>query len=99
MYICDSATLSYLQLIRMIVDHVAGPSPFTLDPRRHRIMESSLTLPPGLRQTHLLPDRQTADILVSSFFTNVSPPRKSSKLLTRLRRTASSNSLTKEHFS
>lgn len=71
-YIGDSATLSFLQLIRMIVDNVAGPSPFTMDPRRHRIVENTISLPPNIRRTHLLPDRQTADVLVDSFFTNVS---------------------------
>lgn len=71
-YIGDSATLSFLQLIRMIVDNVAGPSPFTLDPRRHRIVENIITLPENIRHTHLLPDRQTANILVESYFTNVS---------------------------
>ena len=72
MYLGDSATLSYLQLIRMIVENVTGPSPFTTDPRRHRIMENSFTLPPGLRYTHVLPDRITADVLLDSFFANVS---------------------------
>jgi hypothetical protein len=71
-YIGDSATLSFLQLIRMIVDNVAGPSPFTLDPRRHRIVENIITLPENIRHTHLLPDRQTANILVEAYFTNVS---------------------------
>ena len=71
-YIGDSATLSFLQLIRMIVDNVAGPSSFTMDPRRHRIVENTITLPPNMRQTHLLPDRQTANILVEAFFTHVS---------------------------
>lgn len=73
-YIGDSATLSFLQLIRMIVDNVAGPSAFTMDPRRHRIVENPLSLPYGFRRTHLLPDRETADILVNSYFTNVSSP-------------------------
>ncbi|KAH8791387.1 fungal-specific transcription factor domain-containing protein [Hyaloscypha finlandica] len=71
LYIGDSATLSFLQLIRMIVDNVAGPSPFTLDPRRHRIVENIITLPENIRHTHLLPDRQTANILVESYFTNI----------------------------
>lgn len=70
LYLGDSATLSYLQLIRMIVESVAGPSPFTLDPRRHRIMENTITLPPYIRPPHILPDRQCADILVESYFTN-----------------------------
>lgn len=71
-YIGDSATLSFLQLIRMIVDNVAGPSPFTLDPNRHRIVEHTISLPPNIRHTHLLPDRQTANVLVDAYFTNVS---------------------------
>ncbi|KAF8863741.1 hypothetical protein BDZ45DRAFT_583241 [Acephala macrosclerotiorum] len=71
LYIGDSATLSFLQLIRMIVDTVAGPSPFTMDPRRHRIVENTISLPENIRRTHLLPDRQTANVLVDSYFTNV----------------------------
>jgi len=70
-YVGDSATLSYLQLIRMMVEGVAGPSAFTVDPRRHRIMETTMTLPPHFRPTHLLPDRQTAQVLVNSYFVNV----------------------------
>ena len=56
----------------MIVDNVAGPSAFTNDPRRHRIVENNICIPSNYRQTHLLPDRETADILVNSYFTNVS---------------------------
>ena len=74
-YVGDSATLSFLQLIRMMVETTLGPSPFTVDPKRHRILERSLTVPSGIRLTHLLPDRQTARVLVDSFFINVSKPR------------------------
>lgn len=56
----------------MIVDNVAGPSPFTMDPRRHRIVENTISLPPNIRRTHLLPDKQTANVLVDAFFINVS---------------------------
>ncbi|KAI9852360.1 MAG: hypothetical protein M1838_000882 [Thelocarpon superellum] len=70
LYIGDSATLSYLQLIRMIVENIAGPSSFTTDPSRHRILERCVGLPKGLRQTHLLPDQQTADALINSYFIN-----------------------------
>jgi len=70
-YIGDSATLSFLQLIRTIVDHVAGPSDFTQDPQRHRIVENTITLPKNIRRTHLLPDRQIANVLVDAYFTNV----------------------------
>ncbi|RYP21183.1 hypothetical protein DL766_007994 [Monosporascus sp. MC13-8B] len=70
LYVGDSATLSYLQLIRMIVESVSGPSDFTLDPRRHRIIENAITLQDA-RPTGVLPDRRTADILVDSFFRNV----------------------------
>ncbi|KUJ21163.1 uncharacterized protein LY89DRAFT_428223 [Mollisia scopiformis] len=71
LYIGDSASLSFLQLIRLVVDSVVGSSPFTNDPRRYKIVENPLTLPENLRRTHLLPDRQTANILVASYFTNV----------------------------
>lgn len=70
-YVGDSATLSYLQLLRMMVEGVAGPSPFTVDPRRHRIMENTMTVPSSFRPTHLLPDKQTAQVLVHSYFMNV----------------------------
>ncbi|KAG4436349.1 hypothetical protein IFR05_008170 [Cadophora sp. M221] len=71
LYIGDSAVLSFLQLIRMIVENVSGQSPFTQDPMRHRIVENTISLPPNVRHTHLLPDRQTANVLVDSYFTNI----------------------------
>jgi len=70
LYIGDSATLSFLQLLRMMVETVSGPSPFTSDPRRHKIVEGQYSLPPGYRHAHLLPDSQTATVLVEAFFTN-----------------------------
>ncbi|KAI1304395.1 fungal-specific transcription factor domain-containing protein [Xylaria venustula] len=70
LYIGDSATLSYLQWIRMIVDHIYGPSEFTVDPRRHMIMENAISLPQDLRPTGILPDQGTANILINSFFAN-----------------------------
>jgi hypothetical protein len=69
-YIGDAATLSFLQLLRMMVETVAGPSPFTTDPRRHKIVEGQYSLPLGYRQTSLLPDEQTARVLVDAFFVN-----------------------------
>ncbi|KAF1843000.1 uncharacterized protein K460DRAFT_367924 [Cucurbitaria berberidis CBS 394.84] len=70
LYIGDSATLSFLQLLRMMVETVAGSSPFTTDPRRHKIVEGQYSLPSGYRHTHLLPDVQTARVLVEAFFIN-----------------------------
>ncbi|KAJ4993769.1 fungal specific transcription factor domain-containing protein [Stagonosporopsis vannaccii] len=70
LYIGDSATLSFLQLLRMMVETVAGPSSFTNDPRRHKIVEGQYSLPPGFRHTHLLPDKQTARVLADTFFIN-----------------------------
>lgn len=72
MYIGDSATLSFLQLLRMIVETVAGPTPFSLDPGRHTLIETQLSLPLDIPLTHLLPPKETALILVDSFFVNVS---------------------------
>jgi hypothetical protein len=73
-YIGDSASLSFLQWIRMIVENVSGPSDFTQDPRRHMIMENAICLPHDLRPTGVLPDQRTAMILIDSFFTNVRFP-------------------------
>ncbi|KAG9190876.1 hypothetical protein G6011_08964 [Alternaria panax] len=70
LYIGDAATLSFLQLLRMMVETVAGPSPFTTDPRRHKIVEGQYSLPLGYRHSSLLPDEQTARLLVDSFFVN-----------------------------
>ncbi|KAI0535531.1 fungal-specific transcription factor domain-containing protein [Xylaria digitata] len=70
LYIGDSATLSYLQWIRMVVENISGPSDFTMDPRRHMIMENTISLPQDLRPTGILPDQRTANILISSFLTN-----------------------------
>lgn len=36
------------------------------------IVENVINLPQNIRRTHLLPDRETANVLVDSFFTNVS---------------------------
>jgi hypothetical protein len=70
LYIGDSATLSFLQLLRMMVETVAGPSLFTNDPQRHKIVEGQYSLPSGYRPTQLLPDFQTAQALVEAFFIN-----------------------------
>ncbi|KAF2264920.1 hypothetical protein CC78DRAFT_579876 [Lojkania enalia] len=70
LYVGDAATLSFLQLVRMMVESVAGPSTFTDDPRRHKIVEGQFSLPPGARHTQLLPDQNTAQVLVEAFFIN-----------------------------
>ncbi|KAF2194939.1 hypothetical protein K469DRAFT_698498 [Zopfia rhizophila CBS 207.26] len=70
LYVGDSATLSFLQLLRMMVENVAGNSPFTNDPRRHKIIEGQFSLSSGARHTHLLPDKATAYVLVDAFFIN-----------------------------
>ena len=66
----DSATLSFLQLIRMMVETVSGPCNFTTDPRRHKILESQLSLPTNTRNSLLIPHKTTALYLVDAFFTN-----------------------------
>ena len=69
-YIGDSANLSFVQLLRMVVETICGPSAFTLDPDRHRTLETR-SLPPGDGNIfHLLPTRDLADALVNAFFTN-----------------------------
>ncbi|KAI1777911.1 fungal-specific transcription factor domain-containing protein [Hypoxylon cercidicola] len=71
-YVGESASLSYLQLIRMIVSSVAGDSAFTQDTARHNIVENTIQLPQDIKPTGVLPNRKTADVLVESFFINTS---------------------------
>jgi hypothetical protein len=42
----------------------------TTDPRRHKIVEGQYSLPSGYRHTQVLPDVQTARVLVEAFFIN-----------------------------
>ncbi|KAH6625023.1 fungal-specific transcription factor domain-containing protein [Chaetomium sp. MPI-SDFR-AT-0129] len=73
LYIGDASTLSILQLIRIVVENTAGSemgSPFIDDPKRHRILESIADFPDNVRIPGPLPDKETADILISSYFTN-----------------------------
>ncbi|CAG8955200.1 hypothetical protein HYFRA_00007216 [Hymenoscyphus fraxineus] len=70
LYLGDSASLSYLQLVRIVVEGVAGPSPFTQDPQRHRIVENTILLPTNTRLTTLLPDKATARILLDAYLIN-----------------------------
>jgi hypothetical protein len=55
----------------MMVEPVVGHCPFTDDPRRHMITESTFTLSSTARLNTLLPDQKTAGILAESFFVNV----------------------------
>ncbi len=71
-YIGDSATLSFLQLLRMIVEMSVGPNPFSLDPSRHAITEPQFSVLPNVQLTHQLPSKETTSILVDAFFVNVS---------------------------
>ncbi|KAL2019666.1 hypothetical protein VTK56DRAFT_9285 [Thermocarpiscus australiensis] len=73
LYIGDASTLSILQLIRIIVENTAGSdmgSPFIDDPKRHRIMENIIPFPENTRIPAPLPDKETADVLIESYFTN-----------------------------
>jgi hypothetical protein len=73
-YVGDSSTLSILQLIRIIVEHTAGTdmgSPFINDPKRHRILENIIEFPDNMKVPSILPDKQTTEVLMESYFINV----------------------------
>lgn len=70
-YIGDSATLSYLDTIRDLVETTLGQSRFTMDPQKHKILEGSIFTPAQSRHTNILPDREAADFLIDSYFSNV----------------------------
>lgn len=69
-FVGDSANISFVQLLRMMVETIFGPSAFTLDPERHRMIDTSdeVSLDPSVR--HLLPGYETTCLLVKAFFTN-----------------------------
>lgn len=70
-YLGDAASLSYLDTIRRLVESTLGPSAFTNDANRLKILEGSITV--EKKPTHVLPDREAAEFLIDSFFSNVSP--------------------------
>lgn len=49
-------------------------SPFINDPKRHRIMENIIDFPENTKVPSFLPERQTADVLIESYFVNVRGP-------------------------
>lgn len=74
-YVGDTATLAYLQIVRMLFEpFLGGGSDFTNDGLRHTILEKKMIpLPVNMRHSTVLPDRPTTEALVESFFVNVSP--------------------------
>ncbi|KAL7900991.1 fungal-specific transcription factor domain-containing protein [Trichoderma sp. TUCIM 5745] len=72
LYIGDSSTLSYLQLIRMIVFNTTGPSAFTDDPSRHHILEPTASISPSSLVPYMLPSRDVTNFLAESYFVNTS---------------------------
>ncbi|KAL7950432.1 fungal-specific transcription factor domain-containing protein [Trichoderma barbatum] len=70
LYIGDSSTLSYLQLIRMIVFNTTGESAFTDDPNRHHILEPVTANPPNSMIPYMLPNRDVSNFLAQSYFVN-----------------------------
>lgn len=73
-YIGDSANLAFLQIVRNYVESVAGQSSFTQDPSKVLFREAPPTVFSHTVVHSLLPAREEADLLVSFYFTNVSPP-------------------------
>lgn len=80
-YVGDSATLSFLQLLRMMVENAVGPSPFTNDPRRHKIVEGQFSLPPGTR--YVLAQRKALCIFTDRHarHTNLLPDQRTARVL------------------
>ncbi|KAH8819117.1 fungal-specific transcription factor domain-containing protein [Xylogone sp. PMI_703] len=71
LYVGESASLSYLQAIRRLVEEHIGPSAFTNDGNRHMILEATMSTPPKFQFTYALPDKETALFLIDSFFSGL----------------------------
>ncbi len=70
-YVGDAATITFLQIIRQIVESTVGGCALTQDPKRHEITEVHLKLPADVHLTYQLPTKQIALILVDAYFTHV----------------------------
>jgi hypothetical protein len=70
-YLGDSAILSFLQSIRRLVERKLGPSPFTLDSSRSRILEATISTSDSVQHNYALPNLESAQFMVESFFANV----------------------------
>lgn len=71
LYVGETATLAFLQILRTIVETTVGECPFTTDPACHHIAETRLKLPADVHLTHQLPPKRIALILVDAFFVHV----------------------------
>lgn len=69
-YLGDSAAVSFLQSIRRLVERKLGPSPFTLDSSRTKILEATISSN-SVQHNYALPNRESAQFMVDSFFANV----------------------------
>ncbi|KAH7037988.1 uncharacterized protein B0I36DRAFT_315233 [Microdochium trichocladiopsis] len=68
-YVGDTATLAYLQVVRMLFATFLGDdSEFTNDRARHTILEKKVSSLSSTRHSSILPDRATTEALVESFF-------------------------------
>ena len=70
-YVGDAATITFLQIMRQIVQSNVGDCALTQDPKRNEITETHLKLPTDVHLTYQLPRKQTALILVDAYFTHV----------------------------
>ncbi|KAH8176268.1 fungal specific transcription factor domain-containing protein [Sarocladium implicatum] len=68
-FIGEPSTLALLQTIRIIVEGTVGPSPFTEDSQRHRLLDSPRPRKTSVTPTAALPNRKKAKMLAHSFFT------------------------------
>ena len=71
LYVGEAATLTFLQILRSMVETTVGECPFTTDPARHEIVEPRLKLAEDVRLTYQLPPKEVALILVDAFFVHV----------------------------
>ena len=67
-YIGDSSNLSFLQLLRMIVETISGQTPFSANVSRHKFTEREFSISPDVDVQSLLPTQATAMILIDAFF-------------------------------
>lgn len=67
----NPATLSYLQLVRTVVEDAIGPTPFTMDLGQNKVVEANYGSSPSSLFIYLLPKKDVAMVLLRSYLTNV----------------------------
>jgi hypothetical protein len=70
-YLGDTSTLAFLELVRHQVSNIASESDFVADGEKFNLVEHLVQIPPSAKTPCPFPDRDITLYLVKAFFTHV----------------------------